>query len=83
MDDAELSAVDDLFPRGTGFALRNFYGSLESYEHASVALSETLSAREEVSLGEQIRAKDHRDQCLKLVYTTGEAALDRLRVTIG
>ena len=35
------------------------------------------------SLGDRIRAKDGRDRCLKDVYLTGEAAVQKLEMLLG
>lgn len=78
LDDQTTTELESLFPRATTFAVRNFFGSIDHYERASAALVETFANRETTNLGDQIRAKDDRDHCLKVVYSTGEAAIERL-----
>ena len=42
-------------------------------------MTAAFAAESDFSLGDRIRAKDRRDRCLKDVYYTGEAALERLQ----
>lgn len=60
------------------FAVETFYQCVESYRGARVLMQEAFSGDEERSLGDRIRAKDRRDRCLKDVYYTGHAAIEKL-----
>jgi hypothetical protein len=42
-------------------------------------MTAAFSTESALGLGDRIRAKDRRDRCLKDVYYTGEAALERLQ----
>ncbi len=67
-----------LFRKETLFAVETFYQSVEAYRSASGAMEDAFAAASEASLGDRIRAKDRRDRCLKDVFYTGEAAIERL-----
>jgi hypothetical protein len=68
-----------ILPRETLFAVETFYQSVEAYARSSEEMTAAFSDGSELSLGDRIRAKDRRDRCLKDVYYTGEAALQRLQ----
>ena len=71
--------LPSILPRESLFAVETFYQCAEAYARASEEMTAAFSAGSELSLGDRIRAKDRRDRCLKDVYYTGEAALERLR----
>lgn len=60
------------------FAVETFYQSVESYRDARAMAIEAFAEDDERSLGDRIRAKDRRDRCLKDVYYTGHAAVEKL-----
>ena len=60
------------------YAVELFYRSVEAYDAARVAVLEAFRDDSDLTLGDRIRAKDHRDRCLKDVYFTGEAAAQKL-----
>jgi hypothetical protein len=67
-----------LFREETLFAVETFYQCVEAYRDAAGAMVEVFDGESATSLGDRIRAKDRRDRCLKDVYYTGEAAIERL-----
>jgi hypothetical protein len=60
------------------FAVETFYQCIESYREARALILEAFAEDDERSLGDRIRAKDRRDRCLKDVYYTGHAAIQKL-----
>ena len=60
------------------FAVETFYQCVESYRDARATMIEAFDEDDERSLGDRIRAKDRRDRCLKDVYYTGHAAVEKL-----
>lgn len=71
----EISA---LFSREVLFAVETFYQCLEAYGDARSRMIEAFAEVSEVSLGDRIRAKDLRDRCLKDLFYSGAASLERL-----
>ena len=66
-------------PKESLFAVETFYQCVDAYARASNETTAAFAAESVLSLGDRIRAKDRRDRCLKDVYYTGEAALERLQ----
>ncbi len=66
-------------PKESLFAVETFYQCVDAYARASEEMIAAFAAESDLSLGDRIRAKDRRDRCLKDVYYTGEAALERLQ----
>lgn len=62
----------------TLFAVETFYQSVEAYRLAASAMREAFAEGSTLDLGDKIRAKDRRDRCLKDVFYSGEAAVERL-----
>lgn len=60
------------------FAVETFYQSVASYRDARALILQAFAEEDERSLGDRIRAKDRRDRCLKDVYYTGHAAIQKL-----
>jgi hypothetical protein len=60
------------------FAVETFYQCVESYREARALILEAFAEDDVRSLGDRIRAKDRRDRCLKDVYYTGHAAIQKL-----
>lgn len=75
---AHREELDPTLPAEARFAVEVFYHSVEAYADARRAALEALRDDSGLSLGDRIRAKDHRDRCLKDVYYTGEAAAQKL-----
>ncbi len=65
------------------FAVETFYQCVESYRDARAMMNEAFEEGDECSLGDRIRAKDRRDRCLKDVYYTGHAAVEKLEEILG
>ncbi len=68
-----------ILPKESLFAIETFYQCVDAYAAASKEMTAAFAAESDLSLGDRIRAKDRRDRCLKDVYYTGEAALERLQ----
>lgn len=60
------------------FAVETFYQSAEALVRASATMAEAFGGGQDTSLGDRIRAKDLRDRCMKDVYYSGEAAIQKL-----
>lgn len=60
------------------FAVETFYQCVASYRDARASMKRAFAEDDERSLGDRIRAKDRRDRCLKDVYYTGHAAIEKL-----
>ena len=56
---------------------------IESYRAARLHMSASFAEDGTSGLGDRIRAKDGRDRCLKDVYLTGEAAIQKLETLLG
>ncbi|HEY7819221.1 MAG TPA: hypothetical protein VIG29_13435, partial [Vicinamibacteria bacterium] len=69
-----------ILPKEQLFAVETFYQCVEAFSDASSEMAAAFATDSERSLGDRVRAKDRRDRCLKDVYYTGEAALQRLRI---
>jgi hypothetical protein len=65
------------------FAVETFYQCVESYREARARGVEAFAEDDERSLGDRIRAKDRRDRCLKDVYYTGHAAIEKLETILA
>jgi hypothetical protein len=70
--------IPRLFREETLFAVETFYQCVDAYRDASEAMKQAFDGASASSLGDRIRAKDRRDRCLKDVYYTGQAAIERL-----
>jgi hypothetical protein len=68
-----------VLPKESLFAVETFYHCVDVYARASTEMTAAFSTESALGLGDRIRAKDRRDRCLKDVYYTGEAALERLQ----
>lgn len=81
--DAERERLPQLLPNEPLYALDTFYSCVESYRTARTHMSASFAEDDTSSLGDRIRAKDGRDRCLKDVYLTGEAAVQKLETLLG
>jgi hypothetical protein len=72
-----------ILPKESLFAVETFYQCVDAYASASTEMTAAFAAESDLSLGDRIRAKERRDRCLKDVYYTGEAALERLQGISG
>jgi membrane protein YqaA with SNARE-associated domain len=83
VEGARFARVRERLPRVLAreplFAVEAFYSSVAEYARAAEDMRAAFSKESALSLGDRIRAKDVRDRCLKDVYYSGEAALERLR----
>jgi hypothetical protein len=70
--------IPRLFREETLFAVETFYQCVDAYRDASEAMERAFDGESASSLGDRIRAKDRRDRCLKDVYYTGQAAIEKL-----
>jgi len=79
---AHYPVLRQRFPRSLPnevlFAVETFYQSVASYRTAASEVREAFAEQSSLGLGDKIRAKDRRDRCLKDVFYTAEAALERL-----
>jgi hypothetical protein len=66
-------------PKESLFAVETFFQCVDAYAGASTEMTAAFAEESDLSLGDRIRAKDRRDRCLKDVYYTGAAALERLQ----
>jgi membrane protein YqaA with SNARE-associated domain len=73
---AQLPAI---LPKEQLFAVETFYQCVEACREALLEMRAAFAAETDRSLGDRVRAKDRRDRCLKDVFYSGEAALERLR----
>jgi membrane protein YqaA with SNARE-associated domain len=73
---AQLPAI---LPKEQLFAVETFYQSVEAFRDAMSEMTAAFAKESDRSLGDRVRAKDRRDRCLRDLYQTGEAALERLR----
>ena len=81
--EAEQERLPQVLPREPRFAVEIFYRCVESYRAARTHMSASFAEDDTSSLGDRIRAKDGRDRCLKDVYLTGEAAVQKLETLLG
>ena len=65
------------------YAVEVFYRCVESYRASRRHMAASFAEDDTSSLGDRIRAKDGRDRCLKDVYLTGEAAVQKLETLLG
>jgi len=81
--DAERERLPQVLPNEPLYAVKTFYSCVESYRTARTHMSASFAEDDTISLGDRIRAKDGRDRCLKDVYLTGEAAVQKLETLLG
>jgi hypothetical protein len=81
--DAEQKRLPQVLPSEPLYAVETFYRCVESYRTARTHMSAFFAEDDTSSLGDRIRAKDGRDRCLKDVYLTGEAAVQKLETLLG
>ena len=81
--DAEQKRLPQVLPSEPLYAVETFYSCVEAYRSARTHMSASFSEDDTISLGDRIRAKDGRDRCLKDVYLTGEAAVQKLETLLG
>ena len=81
--EAKQERLPHALPRESLYAVETFYRCVESYRAARTHMSASLAEDDTSSLGDRIRAKDGRDRCLKDVYLTGEAAVQKLETLLG
>jgi hypothetical protein len=67
--------LPELFSKETLYAVETFYQCVDAYRDARVSMIEAFGEASTSSLGDRIRAKDHRDRSLKDVLFAGEAAI--------
>lgn len=70
--------LPQILPSEHYFAVETFYQCVSSYRDARASMKRAFTEDDERSLGDRIRAKDRRDRCLKDVYYTGHAAIEKL-----
>lgn len=75
--------LPQVLPNEQYFAVETFYQCVASYREARAAMERAFAEDDERSLGDRIRAKDRRDRCLKDLYYTGHAAIQKLEETLA
>ncbi len=81
--EAEQKRLPQVLPNDSLCAVETFYRCIDSYRSARTHMARSFSEIDTISLGDRIRAKDGRDRCLKDVYLTGEAAVQKLETLLG
>ena len=81
--EAKQARLPQVLPNESLYAVETFYRCVESYRTARTHMSASFAEDDTSSLGDRIRAKDGRDRCLKDVYLTGEAAVQKLETLLG
>ena len=81
--EAEQKRLPQVLPKESLHAVETFYRCVESYRAARAHMTASFAEDDTSSLGDRIRAKDGRDRCLKDVYLTGEAAVQKLETLLG
>ena len=81
--EAKQKRLPQVLPNELLYAVETFYRCVESYRTARTHMSASFAEDDTSSLGDRIRAKDGRDRCLKDVYLTGEAAVQKLETLLG
>ena len=81
--EAEQKRLPQVLPNDSLYAVETFYRCVDSYRSARTHMARSFSENDTISLGDRIRAKDGCDRCLKDVYLTGEAAVQKLETLLG